>query len=277
MRVLAGENGQEVLTSFEGVSEYTSEVGHLVDTYYELKPGVKHRLAIQFSCANDDGVLAIAQLSVERRPVDRLVELSFAKVPANAHIEGDGEFEVNILNRSAEPIENLPVKVYARGKWVSTVVVPAVEPLGTTKISASVDLHTDSVLGEPVPVRFECQADLGHPKTYRAIEHTVISMGPVISMGNSEMVNTILGPMVQDPKLTYTIGKPTLFTDNGGVFANYTQQQESTLKFLPADPNMKVRVRFTRFKSNASGGLLGVITADVPGDLNSPRHPTRPT
>ena len=46
MRVLAGENGQEVLTSFEGVSEYTSEVGHLVDTYYELKPGVKHRLAI---------------------------------------------------------------------------------------------------------------------------------------------------------------------------------------------------------------------------------------
>ena len=268
MRVLAGEDGQEVLTSFEGVSVYTSEVGHLVDTYYELKPGVKHRLSIQFSCANDDGVLAIAQLSVERHPVDRLVELSFAKVPANAHIEGDGEFEVNILNRSAEPIENLPVKVYSRGKWVSTVVVPAIQPLGTAKISASVDLHTDSVLGEPIPVRFECQADPGHPKTYRAIEHTVISMGPVISMGNSEMVNTILGPMVQDPKLTYTIDKPTLFTDNGGVFVNYTQQQESTLKFLPADPNMKVRVRFTRFKSNASGGLLGVITADVPGDLN---------
>ena len=45
-----------------------------------------------------------------------------------------------------------------------------------------------------------------------------------------------------------------IFTDDGGALSPYSTEQSSTLKFLPADPKMKVRVRFVRIPK---ASLLG--------------------
>ena len=70
-----------------------------------------------------------------------------------------------------------------------------------------------------------------------------------------------------DPKLTVTVGERLIFTDDGGVLNPYSPEQSSTLKFLPEDPKMKVRVRFVRFKTTDYRAQLTVYTVQTPGDL----------
>ncbi len=64
-----------------------------------------------------------------------------------------------------------------------------------------------------------------------------------------------------------------VFTDNGGYYGKHTGNQQSTLRFWPSDPNMRVRVKFVTFKTVTSRAALFVYTTGTPSNLELAKTP----
>lgn len=104
--------------------------------------------------------------------------------------------------------------------------------------------------------------------------HQVNSMGEVLAMGTSEVVRVPgWAPRNVDPKLEVVVKRKMVFTDNGGYYGKHTGNQQSTLRFWPSDPNMRVRVKFVTFKTVTSRAALFVYTTGTPSNLELAKTP----
>ena len=253
LRVLAGERGDELLTSLEGISEYQA-ARYDREWCYKLAGGQHHRLNIQFACRGERDGLAVTRIAVERPMLEPAVQLVLQSTLADGANLGKGKFTLILQNSSSQELTNLLVKAYRGNEWVASAPVARLKGMANVPVEMELDLSTKEPLGEKIPIRFECIVDPHHPEHNGIASCTVNSMGRVVPMGTNTTVDSEYGPIKVDPKLTVMVGERLIFTDDGGVLNPYSAEQSSTLKFLPVDPKMKVRVRFVRIPK---ASLLG--------------------
>ena len=267
MRVKAGPDGEQILTSIAGKVENTGTT-HNADWCYMLPCGQKHKVVIEFSGFDTNDLLAIVSVKVEKPLTDNAVALDLLGVPYDGANLSMGSFKLFLRSKCTNTLKNLVVKAYRNGKWVAQRTIDELKGMTNTEVLMNVDLSTDKPLGELIPLRFECVVNPTDPTKNGYQEYQVNSMGSVMPQGTTTWFNSIFGTVPRDPKITYTVSDRAVYTDNGGVLGNYTDNQQSTVKFLPADPNMKIRMRFTKFKTTDQRAQLLVITSDVPADLS---------
>lgn len=267
MRVKAGVEGKDILASLDGSTVQQSN-GYDQDWYFELPTGVKHRMAIEFAGKGKKDGLVLSQIALERSAPKPAVELTLLNAPKDGGFLSKETFRLMLSNLSTKPIKNLWVKAYRNGEWVNAQHFEELKGRESRLFNLTVDLSTTEQRGEMMAVKFECVADPLNPQANATATHTVYSMGRVVPMPYSETVTTMLGPVTLDPKLSYTVGEKIYFTDDGGMMKPHSPQQESTIKFLPADPGMKIRVLFRRFSTIKDAGTLSIFTVDTPTSLD---------
>ena len=265
-RVLAGSDGNQLLCSLEGItvnmpSEYDQ------NWYYELEGGIRHRVVIEFSGAERNDLLAVGRVSVERPQIARSVALKLEEVPADGPNLGQGNFTLWVTNQSVAPEEELLVKAYRGDRWVQSTTV-SLRGMQSKMVKIPVDLSTTEAEGELIPIRFECVVDPLNPTANGKVQHSVYNFGQVVPMGTSHLEEGLYGLVNVDPKITYTVQGKVVFTDNGGLLRPYSGQQSSTIKFLPSDPSMRVRIRFTYFNTTYNQAALAVYTMQSPDNLS---------
>lgn len=268
LRVFGGADGTTLLTSLEGETEYKDGT----DWYFPLNSGQRNKVVIEYAGKGAAGtlsdVLALVGVGVEQAALPKRVLLSLDAIPTDKANMGEEAFVLRVDNLCADELRDLAVKIYCRGKWVNTVRIPSVKGMSHMLQNVKVDVSTPERLGEWVPVRFECVPDPSEPTAIASVEHRVNSMGKVVPMPSSTLdYSNPSGPAPLDPYMTMIVREPFIFTDNGGLLGNYSENQEATLKLLPSEPGMKVRVRFLRFKSVYEHAGVGVLTQQVPSDL----------
>ena len=265
MRLFAGADGKQPIANQLGEWENRPTL-YDQEWVYELPNGVKHQIVIEFAGYGQNDLLAIGRFAVERPTLQRAISLQLASAPPDGPELGIETYRLAITNRSTEEQRDLLVKAYRGDKWVSQAVV-TLKGLEMREIEIPVDLSTANPLGELIPLRFECTVDPLNPSSNARLELEAYNMGQVIPMGTSRLVNSSFGLLPIDPKVTHTVKGKLIFTDNGGLLRPYTASQQSTIKFLPSNPSMKVRVRFTSFKTTSKKAGLTVYTTQIPGDL----------
>lgn len=254
------------LADLQGALEQQA-TGKNQEWYFGLNGGEKHQLAIEFAGKGEDDLLAICRIAIRRAVQQPSVALRIVKAPANRPNMGMGTFTLELENKSVQPLANLLVKGYCCGKWVAQHTVEKLEGMGKAEFKMALDLSTSENLGELIATAFDCVVDPNNPTVNGHVAHEVNSQGKVVAMPTSRTVSSGLGPQIVDPKLRYTVREKLIFTDNGGYYGKHTDDQSATLKFLPSDPNMKVRVKFLRFALEPDEAALQVFTAFVPNDL----------
>jgi len=239
------------------------------DLYFVLKKGQKHNLAVEFSGYDRNDLLALISISIEKMASKPDVSLALAK-----EIEGGAKLStvdavLRVTNKGAKPAKGIEIRAYVNGKWQTAQImdeeIPAYE---SREVAMRVNLASESLLGELMDVRFEARLEGDVVPEDNVAQTKVNNLGKVLPMGTAKLVDTWFGPMPVDPRLTVTLTEPMVFTDNGGYFGKYSPQQISTLKILPKDPGMRVRVKFTKFKTVEGDAYLGVFTRDIPSSLN---------
>ncbi len=194
------------------------------------------------------------------------VGLAITKTPVDGANLGLSTFTLTLVNGSLNEEKDLKLNYFRNGKWVSSQKLPTLPPYDDRQMEYEVDLSTTNPEGEDINVEFtlDCKDD-DYLQDNRAKE-TVRNLGNIIPMPASYFLPKEYDPqqLPQDPKLRYTIGKGKyIFTDNGGLHANYSKSQDATITLVPEDPSMKVRVTFKKFKTGYRAGILSIYT-----DLN---------
>ncbi len=269
MRVRGGVDGGQTLTSLDGKTVHQG-TGYSQEWYYWLAGGQHHKLVIEFSGKGFNDVLGLTRVAIERPTRERAVRLTLIDAPKDGANLGEETFKLMLENQGVTALSNLLIKVHTRGKWVKSIPIPLLKGMERTVVEAKVDLATREQLGELVPVHFTCEVAPLNPTVNAELAWQVNSMGCVVPMGSSYMAfSPSYGWVAVDPRLTYTVKDRMIFTDNGGALRDYTPEQESTIKFLPADPHMRVRVRFIRFNILKDNASLRVYTVKTPATLRS--------
>lgn len=194
------------------------------------------------------------------------VGLAISKTPVDGANLGLSTFTLTLVNGSLNEEKDLKLNLFRNGKWVSSQKLPTLLPYDDRQMEYEVDLSTTNPEGEDINVKFtlDCDGD-DYPQDNQAQEQ-VRNLGNIIPMPASYFLPREYDPqqLPQDPKLRYTIGKGKyIFTDNGGLHANYSKSQDATITLVPEDPSMKVRVTFRKFKTGRRLGILSIYT-----DLN---------
>lgn len=265
-RMQVKDNGQP-LADLEGKTVHQAS-GTSQDWYFKLAGGVHHKLEIVFAGKGKKDGLLLGEIAVERIATAPSVALAILAAPNDSVQMQKGKFTLGLKNLSVSTLENLLVKAYVRGKWVGSYQIEGLNGLEYKRFDMQLDLSTPEFLGELIPVVFECVIDPANPAVNGRTEHTVNNMGGVFTMPSTETVDTWLGPQPKDPNMTFVVKKKLLFTDNGGYYGNHKGGESATLKFLPGDPQLKVRVKFMRFKLQPDAAVLAVVTSDVPASLS---------
>jgi len=266
MRVKAGAHGDQILTNLEGKEKNIGGL-HNQDWCYLLGTGQRHKVVIEFVGKGARDLLGIMSIAVEQPVNEAAVSLAFTNIPSNGPNLGNEAFGLMVENRSASPLENVVVKAYRGEQWVASATVDRLAGMASREVTINVDLSTKEELGELIPLRFACEVNPLVPMRNSEIRHTVNSMGRIIPMGTTTYKQSGLGIVPVDPKKTYTVTDRAVFTDNGGALGSYSDDQESTLKFLPGVEGMKVRLRFIKFKTTERRAQLLVYTTQVPSSL----------
>lgn len=270
MRVRSGD---KVLTTLDGRSDLTGN-GRMQHAYYPLATGQKHQVNIDFSFMGSKDkvhtdVTAIVAIRVTKAPKDPGIALSIAKSPKNGPGLGTETFTLELTNRGVIPHTGILIKAYRNGQWVADSQVEELKPLETKSIELPVDLSTEKKLGQLYDIRFEAFLSPSAPKANATASHTVNSMGAVFPMPGMVLGENSYGvPTLLDPKMTVTVDKPIVFTDEGGYLQNYTEGRQVTLKFLPAQPGLKIRLRMVKFEGAEDNGALNIITVQTPPTLD---------
>lgn len=262
MRVKAGKDGDQVLTSLSGVTENLA-TKFISDWCYFLPAGQKHRVVIEFAGRSSNDFLGVVSVSLENPESENAVALMYKENPKSGANLGVESVKLVLSNRCTNTLRNLVVKAYRGDKWVSQVEVDELRGMAYRDVDIKVDLSTDRPLGELIPLRFECVVDPLNPSKNGYLDYTVNSMGRVVVQGTTEWYQTMFGTVPCDPKIVTRVTGPTIYTDNGGALGNHTSDERSTLKFLPSDPSKKVRVRFLKFKTTDQRAQLIVFTSDI--------------
>ncbi len=242
-----------------------------VELVYVLKSdGGQHTLKLQHEGHDYNRYAAdrllITGIYFEKPYTKHDVGIAISKTPVDGAKLGLSTFTLTLVNGSLNEENNLKLNCFRNGKWVSSKKLPSLAPYDDRQMEYEVDLSTENPEGEDIDVVFtlDCEGD-DYPQDNRAQEH-VRNLGNIIPMPASYFLPREYDPqqLPQDPKLRYTIGKGKhIFTDNGGLHANYGKSQDATITFVPEDPSMKVRVTFRKFKTGRRLGILSIYT-----DLN---------
>lgn len=261
VRMRVKSNGN-LLTSLEGETEQRA-TGFDQDWYFPLEVGKIHHLTIEFVGKGLNDVLALTQIAVIRaanRPAFGLHLVSGPKDRPNLGVE---KYTLLLENLSSQPLSDLLIKGSRNGKWVASHTVATLKGFERQLIEIPIDLSTTETVGERMEVAFECSIDPLNPALHQRTSATVTNFGRVVPMPTTTYVQSAYGLLPVDPKITYMVTERLLFTDNGGYWGNYTTAQESTIKFLPSDPSLKVRVRFTRFRTVDGKAQVRIYTRKV--------------
>jgi peptidase S8 and S53 subtilisin kexin sedolisin len=267
MRVKAGPNGDQLLTSLQG-NEVNLPSGVDEDWGYKLQGGTKHKVVIEFAGLGRNDLLAVGGVSVEKLQPKPSVRLQLASAPEDGVNLGKEKFTFLVSNTCTEALKNLLVKGYRDGNCVATAKLEELKGLDKKSVTLLVDVSSQKEMGELIDLRFECVVDPLTPASNGIVEHQVYNKGKVVPIGFTKLVSTIFGLLPSDPLETRVVKERLIFTDDGGLLKPCSTGQGSSLKFLPADPNLKIRVKFTRFSTVDGKGALRVYTCNVPSDLS---------
>ena len=267
IRVKGGPDGTTLLADTRGVRE---QLGATYDQewVYELEVGKKHQLVIEFAAPNNGSNLSVAKIAIERPVQAPQVHLLLVRAPEDAPQLGVETFRLLVENKSAVELKDLMIKAFCRNKWVNYSKV-TLKPMEGKMVEVEMDLSTAKAEGEIIPIRFTCEVDPLRPEANGEEEYEVYNMGDIVLMPKTGFVSYGGRSIPVDPKVTHIVKERVLFTDNGGLLRPYGTGQLSTVKFLPSDPSMKVRVRFTKFSTVETKGILQVFTTQVTDELNT--------
>ena len=267
IRVKGGPDGTTLLADTRGIRE---QLGATYDQewVYELETGKKHQLVIEFAAPNNGSNLSVGKIAIERPVQAPQVHLLLVRAPEDAPRLGTETFRLLVENKSAVELKDLMVKAYCRDKWVNYSKV-TLKPMEGKMVEMEMDLSTTKAEGEIIPIRFTCEVDPLRPEANGEEEYEVYNMGDIVLMPKTGFVSYGGRSIPVDPKVTHIVKEKLLFTDNGGLLRPYGSGQLSTVKFLPSDPSMKVRVRFTKFSTVETKGILQVFTTQVTNELNT--------
>lgn len=263
MRVL---DGNQVLKSSLG-TEVQKYRGRDEEWYFPLEANKVHKLRIQFSGYDRNDLLALVRVAIEQAPTHQNVTLSLLDSIKGGAALGTVPVRLLVNNASLKPAKGVELRAYVNGKWQTAHAVKEIPAFGDATVTMQVDLSTPNPLGQLMDLRFEAVLAGDVDTANNVVRTQVNNMGTVVPMGTSVIVATPWGEFIENPFITHEVTKPLVFTDNGGYLGNHSIRQQSTIKFVPPDPSMRVRARFVRL-ALASEAYMGLYTGDVPKNLN---------
>lgn len=249
--------------------------GHEEEWVYKLDGGKSYKVTMQFVGSSKHDNLFLRAINVEKPSTVRNVSLVMAKPFDDTVDPKDTECHVRVRNKSTETVKDLPLRVYLDDKWIATKMISELGAMSEVELPIVVDISMDDVLGGLRKVRIEADLPDDADRSDNVVEQTLNNRGKVLLMAESRLEADFFGPAPVDPRKTVYIDKPTIFTDCGGYYGNYSAQQVSTLKVLPADSTKRIRVKFLRLEAPEGSGWLGIFTTTVPSSLKLNRLPMR--
>ena len=268
-RFVLEDNGVALPSQYAHADNVQSTHPDYTQWYFTLKGGMVHQLKLKFAGLKEGDSFAITRILLA--PFANDVDLTLQEVerPVNKSRMGKETLKVRILNRSDAEAKNLELRAFVNGELQASSKVETLAARAQTDVSFILDLSTQYELGEKKQIRFELLCAEDQELQNNILETTVLNYGKVVALEKTEVRNVpLLGQTKRDPRLTMHLKVPVIFTDNGGVLDNYADGQQSTMKFLPPDPSLRVRITFNEFHTKAHEAALAIYTTDVPSDLN---------
>ncbi|MGP1362478.1 MAG: S8 family serine peptidase [Bacteroides sp.] len=234
---------------------------------YRIKGGTKHNVKIQFCGSVQDDNYVLSGISIDLPSTLPDVSLKLLKEFDRFVSPEETECRILVENHSSELMENVGLRVLVDGKWVATELVPELQAMSKVEVPVVLDLRTKDPLGaiREIELMVENENDPTPADNYLHFQYNY--RGEVLCMPEATIEVTELGKAPVDPKATIVVDKPTIFTDCGGLYGNYAEYQESTLKIVPKDPSQRLRVTFKKFEARGNNAGLFVYTSSVPHNL----------
>ena len=234
---------------------------------YKIAGGKSHKVEIQFCGRLRDDNFILSGIAIDRPAPTPDIALTLLKDFSRFESPGETECRVLVENHSSTPLKNVGLRVLVDGKWVATKVVVDLLEMARTEVPIALDLRTSDPLGAIRDIQIIADNENDPTPADNVLHFSYNYRGEVLCMPEAEIEITALGKVPVDPKITIQIDSPTIFTDCGGLYGNYAEYQEATLKIVPKDPKQRVRVTFRKFETTGSNTGLFVYTSSVPHDL----------
>lgn len=233
--------------------------------YFRLKGGTKHTLKLTFAGSKAKDALAITRLAVE--PFTTVLDLTLEEQerPEDKLRMGKEPYVVRLMNLSDVEAKNVEIRAYVNNELQASEKVESLAPQNQKDVVFMLNFATDFELGERKDIRCEiiCKEDKNLDNN-TLLSH-VNNLGRVVVHEKTVKREVpIYGLVKKDPKLVYHLSKPIIYTDNGGALGPYLRGEISTMKFLPPDPSLRVRLTFTQFNTSKGEAILAIYTSDVP-------------
>lgn len=260
-------NGQPVADQF-GTVDHTASDGRTNEFLFPLTGGEEVSLAIQFAGTASGTSFTLSTIAIERVADRPDVSLAALTVPREGSHLGRIEGTVRLSNENSLPAKNIRIRCEVDGEWQWGQSIDELQGKETRTIVVPIELGAPPTLGALRRIRMTATLEGDTDAQNNAAEATVNEMGDVLTIprSHSEIVN---GKRVtHDPRRIHVVDGPLMFTDDGGAYGPHSALQISTLKLVPKDPSMRVRIQFTRFRSYPLQGTLAVYTGGVGDNLS---------
>ena len=234
---------------------------------YKITGGAHHNVKLQFVGSIKDDNFTLSGVTIAHPSAKADLILSLEKYFGRGESPKETECKVLVENRSSVPLKDVGLRVLVNGKWVASRVIPELTEMGTTVVPITLDLSVSDPLGAILDIQVIADLEDDPTPENNVLELKYNNRGQVLTMAESELVRTALGKAPEDPKKTVVISRPVIFTDCGGIFGNYSEYQEATMKIVPSDPTQRLRVTFKKLDLVGSNTGLYVYTSSVPKDL----------
>lgn len=263
------DNGTALASQYEHPNNIQKQHEDYSYWYFTLKGNQKHSLKLSFAGGFNGDAFAITRLAV--LPFENELDLTLDEEerPQDKVRMGKEPYKVRVQNLSDVDAKDIEIRVYMNDELQATEKIAKLTAQNQTIVTFTLDFSTEFELGERKIIRCEllCKEDkkLGN----NVLRSRVNNFGRVVVHEKTERRESpLLGLQKRDPKVTYHLKTPIIYTDNGGMISTYLRGEESTMKFLPPDPSLRVRVTFTEFNLVEDEAILAVFTNDVPEDLD---------
>lgn len=235
------------------------------NTYYNLSEyaGKKISISLVFACRSAfSDYLFLDRIRIFKPKAETDVRLDNLIVPQSAPNLAKSPVRMRITNYGNVEAKNVVVGycLEPRSETYVYETIKSIKPYQTITHSFRelVDFATTEERGERFNVKAQIlfDDDVDTTNNYREVE--VVNHGDVYTMPFSPLISGFLGSYPDDPIVMHEVRDKIVFTDNGGALNDYSNNQLSTLHFLPATPGRVIMITFKEFKTEGGSDKLTV-------------------
>ena len=234
--------------------------------YYDLSAYVGQTLSIAIEAAmltTYDGI-GFAHIVIDKMAQQPDLQIAGMQSVQSGHNLGNNNpVSITLFNRYHQALHDVLVSYSINGQHVVTEIIKEIKPYQQLSYTfgARADLSTANDLGERFYI--EAMADINDDVdiSNNTALWEVSSYGNTFVLPYAELIDAgIFGKNSTDAKTVKRVDGSLLFTDDGGAFGSYRTNNQSSVRFVPTNPDKVIRITFQQFDTEYEYDVMSIWT-----------------